>query len=96
MHRVRRPPVPSSRDAEDPEGLVRQPAAADGQRHHELFRARRTSAGWTFEALTASSSADNLRPIVPAGSPRVLLWLRGELRSYTDYSLEVLGAPLDP
>jgi BNR repeat-containing family member len=69
---------------------------ADGRRHRELFRARTEDFGasWTFEPISADSTADNLRPIVPAGSPHVLLWLRGELSTYTDYALEVMGLAL--
>jgi hypothetical protein len=71
-------------------------SAADGERHRELFRARTADGGatWTFEALTADSTADNLRPVVPRGRPRVLLWLRGRMTTYTDYALEVVGQPL--
>lgn len=71
-------------------------SAADGQRHHELFRGTSEDGGETFqwEALTHDSKSDQLRPIVPRGTPRVLLWLRGELRTYTDYDLEVVGSPL--
>jgi hypothetical protein len=68
----------------------------DGQRHRELFRARSDDDGatWTFEALTHDSNADQLRPIVPAGEPRVLLWLRGTMTSYSDYAFEVVGLEL--
>ena len=73
---------------------------ADGRRHRELYRARRVGSAepgdrWSFEPITLDSTADNLRPIVPRGSPRVLLWLRGTLASYTDYALEVVGLPLE-
>ena len=69
----------------------------DGARHRRLFRAeRRAGGGFAFEPLAKGSHTDDLRPIVPRGSPRVLLWLRGEYRSYTDYSLEVWGLRLTP
>ncbi|TDJ75639.1 MAG: hypothetical protein E2O39_04040 [Planctomycetota bacterium] len=69
----------------------------DGERHRELFRARTADAGdtWTFTPITADSTVDNLRPVVPRGSPHVLLWLRGNLSTYTDYALEVVGLRLD-
>jgi hypothetical protein len=70
-------------------------SAADGKRHHEIFRGASTDGGrsWRFEPVTRDSSADNLRPIVPRCELRgeVLLWLRGRYRSYTDYELEVVG-----
>ncbi len=78
-------------DPESGEPLI---SAADGERHHELFRGTSEDGGETFQwtALTHDSTSDQLRPIVPRGTPRVLLWLRGELRTYTDYDLEVVGS----
>lgn len=71
-------------------------SAADGQRHWELYRADTDDSGasWRFAALTANSTADNLRPIVPKqpGGDRLVLWLRGRYTSYTDYRLEVVMA----
>jgi hypothetical protein len=69
---------------------------ADGQRHHELFRGRTKDGGatWTWEALTANSSCDNLRPLVPKwDDPRTALaWMRGK---YTynagEWSTAVVG-----
>jgi hypothetical protein len=71
-------------------------STADGARHRELFRGQTDDAGatWVWEAVTTDSTSDNLRPIVPPGRPRVLLWLRGCLRTYKDYDLEVVGLPL--
>jgi hypothetical protein len=69
---------------------------ADGQRHRELFAATTRDGGqnWQFQSLTAHSDRDNVRPIVPAGTPHVLLWLRGTMRTYTDYAFEVVGMRL--
>jgi hypothetical protein len=71
-------------------------SAADGRRHRELFVGRTRDSGATFlwEAVTRDSTVDNLRPIVPRWrSDRcALLWLRGVLRTYTDYDLEAVGA----
>jgi hypothetical protein len=68
---------------------------ADGKRHYEIFRGTTTDGGasWSWTSITANSSADNLRPIVPDGSGdnTVLLWLRGTYRTYTDYNLAVVG-----
>jgi hypothetical protein len=59
-------------------------SAADNRRHHELFRGTSGDGGktWQWQPLTANSSMDNLRPIVPAGNdPRtVLVWMRGSYR----------------
>jgi hypothetical protein len=56
-------------------------SSADKMRHHELFRGRTTDNGktWTWKPLTANSSADNLRPIIPQwNDPRTaLVWMRG-------------------
>ncbi|MGD9764911.1 MAG: BNR-4 repeat-containing protein [Candidatus Binatia bacterium] len=58
---------------------------ADGQRHRELYRGvtHDSGAAWTWEPLTAHSSADNLRPIVPKWQdPRTaLVWMRGAYRN---------------
>ncbi|MHC5005547.1 MAG: BNR-4 repeat-containing protein, partial [Planctomycetota bacterium] len=69
-------------------------SAADGRRHHEIFRGRTTDGGasWSWTAVTRDSTADNVRPVVPAWSARrtALLWLRGEYRTYTDFDLDVV------
>lgn len=72
-------------------------SSADGLRHRELFRAESEDGGesWHYRELTSNSTQDQLRPVVPSGAPRVLLWLRGELKTYTDYELEVVGLKLD-
>jgi hypothetical protein len=74
-------------------------SAADGRRHRELFRGVTADGGasWSWSALTADSTADNLRPVVPArdGGRTALLWLRGELRTYSDYDLEIVGLELE-
>lgn len=72
-------------------------SAADGRRHWEIFRGDSTDRGRTFgwTAVTRDSIADNLRPIIPiwsaAGERRIVLWLRGTYRKYTDYDLDVVG-----
>lgn len=73
-------------------------SAADGKQHWELFAGRTTDGGehWTWTPLTRDSTADNLRPIVPRWRRDrcVVLWLRGTLRTYTDYDLAVQGTVL--
>jgi len=62
-------------------------SAADGQRHYELFRGEirqlTDGAHWRWQPITANSTVDNLRPLVPKWKdPRTaLVWMRGP--SYT-------------
>ncbi len=72
-------------------------SATDGRRHWEIFRGESSDLGrtWEWTAITRDSTADNLRPIIPiwseAGGRRIVLWLRGTYRKYTDYDLDVVG-----
>ena len=69
-------------------------SSADGERHYEIFRGKTKNGGatWAWTALTENSAADNLRPIVPSWEDgTILLWLRGTLRTYTDYDTEIVG-----
>ena len=70
-------------------------SAADGQQHHELFEGITTDGGatWHWTTITADSTADNLRPIIPIwdSDQRALLWLRGIYTKYTDYDLDVVA-----
>jgi hypothetical protein len=74
-------------------------SAADGQQHHELFEGVTADDGatWTWRALTADSTVDNIRPIVPSWDTAhtALLWLRGTYASYTHYDLDVVGIVSD-
>jgi len=67
----------------------------DQRRHYEIYRGVTADAGatWEWTPITKDSTADNLRPIVPAWSREktALVWLRGVYRTYTDYDLEVVG-----
>jgi len=69
-------------------------SAGDGRRHWEIFRGNMTNAGdsWQWTPVTMNSTLDNLRPIVVSdgGSRKVLLWLRGTYRAYTDYQQQIL------
>ncbi|GAC1477580.1 MAG: hypothetical protein NVS1B4_20450 [Gemmatimonadaceae bacterium] len=60
-------------------------STADGKRHHELFRGRTRDSGttWTWEPITANSTVDNLRPIVPRwkDARTALVWMRGTYES---------------
>jgi hypothetical protein len=68
---------------------------ADGQRHWELYRGTTRDAGdhWQWTALTRNSTRDQLRPVIPTwpDGPRVTLWTRGKLNSYTDFDLEIVA-----
>lgn len=51
-------------------------------------------ATWRWTALTAGSSVDNLRPLVPARHPagEFVLWFRGTYTAYTNFATEVVLA----
>ncbi len=85
-----------STDAEPSSGkpLV---SRTDGKRHYEIFRGvRNGSDTWEWTPITQDSTEDNIRPIIPKPSDgkSVILWLRGEYRTYTDYTLKVVGIVL--
>jgi hypothetical protein len=69
-------------------------SAGDGRRHYEIFRGTTANAGesWQWTQMTTGSTLDNLRPIVvtDGGARKVLLWLRGTYRAYTDYQQQVM------
>ena len=56
-------------------------SAADNLRHHEMFRGKTSDGGktWKWIAITANSTVDNLRPLVPVwyGQRTALVWMRG-------------------
>ncbi|HMH82316.1 MAG TPA: BNR-4 repeat-containing protein [Gemmatimonadales bacterium] len=60
-------------------------STADNLRHHELFRGRTPDGGatWNWEPITANSTVDNLRPVVPKwkDSRTALVWMRGTYKS---------------
>ncbi len=68
---------------------------ADNVRHYEIFRGTTSDSGqtWTWEAFTRNSMSDNIRPIMPEreGKYGVLLWLKGSMKSFTDYNFDVVG-----
>jgi hypothetical protein len=70
-------------------------SATDGRRHHEIFSGLTADGGatWVWTPVTRDSTADNLRPIVPIGDRfgTVVMWLRGTMRTYRDYTFEVVG-----
>jgi hypothetical protein len=69
----------------------------DNARHYEIFRGKTTDGGqtWQFTAITQNSSVDNLRPIMASGGDagiKILLWLRGQYHTYTNYAQQVVAA----
>jgi PhoD-like phosphatase, N-terminal domain/BNR repeat-containing family member len=68
----------------------------DQRQHHELFEGVTNDGGitWAWTALTANSTVDNIRPVVPIWDAKdiALLWLRGTYTSYQDYDLDVVGS----
>jgi hypothetical protein len=70
-------------------------SSADQQRHYEIFEGKSSDGGRSFvwQALTRNSTADNLRPIIPAwkSDQRVVLWMRGSYTTYTDFDTHIVG-----
>jgi hypothetical protein len=68
---------------------------ADRRRHFEIFHGstRDLGATWRWMPVTSDSTVDNIRPIVPIwkGDRGAVLWLRGVMRHYIDYDLQVVG-----
>lgn len=68
---------------------------ADGKRHYEIFAGVSQDNGFTFtwKPVTANSTVDNVRPVIPAwnSEQRALLWMRGTYRTYTDWDTQIVG-----
>jgi hypothetical protein len=74
---------------------------ADQKRHHELFRGTTSDSGatWNWEPITANSTVDNLRPIVPAWNDTrtILVWMRGSYRhNRGEWTTAVVATVLPP
>jgi hypothetical protein len=66
--------------------------------HFEIWKGTLTAGKWSYENLTPGTTSDNLRPIVPGKHPTptnhhkaFVLWYRGQYRTYTDWSTEIVG-----
>lgn len=84
----------------DPATGVPLKSRADGRRHYELYRGVTSDRGatWSWTPLTANSTVDNLRPIVPKGSDgrTVLVWMRGRYFSNNrEWTTKVVAATLE-
>jgi hypothetical protein len=89
--------ISTDADPQRGEALI---SKADGQRHHELFRGTTRDGGksWSWTALTANSTMDNLRPLVPrTGEPRtIVVWMRGAYHNNRgEWSTKVAGLLLE-
>jgi hypothetical protein len=62
---------------------------------YEIFEGSTSDGGasWSWSPITFNSTADNLRPIVPAWDENhtALLWMRGTYATYTNYNLNIVG-----
>ena len=69
-------------------------SATDSKRHYEIFKGVTADGGqsWEFTQITKNSTQDQIRPNVPENGPNgsALVWLRGRLRTYSDYDLEMV------
>jgi len=73
----------------------------DGKRHREIFRgvAPQSGRAWTWQPITANSTTDNLRPLVPKWrDPRTaVVWMRGAYRNNRgEWTTAVVATVLPP
>jgi autotransporter-associated beta strand protein len=70
-------------------------SSADGQRHWEVYRGftNDNGASWTWTPITANSTTNNIRPILPSWDTQhtALLWLKGTYTSYTAWDMDAVG-----
>jgi hypothetical protein len=63
--------------------------------HREIYKGKTHDGGgtWQWTAITENSTAENLRPIIPAGdnTNTAVLWLRGRFPHFRDYDQTVVG-----
>jgi hypothetical protein len=74
---------------------------ADGQRHHEIFRGETKDGGatWQWMPITADSTVDNLRPLVPVWKDErtALVWMRGKYKANRgEWATKVVTTTLNP
>ena len=74
---------------------------SDQRRHYELFRGRSADGGktWRWDAITANSTVDNLRPIVPKWRDErtALVWMRGRYtHNHGEWTTAVVATILPP
>jgi len=69
-------------------------STADGQRHWELFRGTTDDHGktWSWTPVTANSTVDNLRPVIPQwDGGQALLWMRGSYSTWREWDTQLVG-----
>ncbi len=77
-------------------------SAADGKRHYELFRGETSDGGatWRWQPITANSTVDNLRPLVPKwkDARTALVWMRGPtyIHNHGNWTTAVVALILPP
>ncbi|WP_160167207.1 BNR-4 repeat-containing protein [Rhodopirellula europaea] len=74
---------------------------ADQKRHHEIFCGRSNDGGqtWRWNPITANSTMDNLRPIVPKwhDDRTALVWMRGRyIHNHGEWTTSVVATFLPP
>ncbi|WP_426226720.1 BNR-4 repeat-containing protein [Pseudarthrobacter sp. DSP2-3-2b1] len=71
------------------------PRSGEQTHHYEIYSGRTADGGasWDWEAVTAGSGADNLRPIVVPGDENVhaVSWFRGSMRSSQAFETEIVA-----
>jgi hypothetical protein len=76
-------------------------SSADNQRHHELFRGTTSDKGktWSWQPITANSTYDNLRPLVPKWEDErtAVVWMRGSYKAnHGEWTTAVVALILPP
>jgi hypothetical protein len=63
--------------------------------HYQIWKGVTTDGGLTFhwQAVTAGSTVDNLRPYIPRrfGGEKCVLWFRGTYTSYVSFATSIVG-----
>ena len=74
-------------------------STSDQKRHWEIYKGQTSDGGktWKWYAITKNSTTDNLRPNIPSnpGGKRIILWTRGNLKTFNNYRLDVWGLAED-
>jgi len=67
-------------------------SAVDHKRHYEIWQGVTDDGGssWQFHPVTANSTTDNIRPMMPEGSQTpILLWMEGTYTTYQNFDTQV-------
>jgi autotransporter-associated beta strand protein len=70
-------------------------SSTDGQRHWEVFRGFTNDNGatWTWTPVTANSTTNNIRPILPKWDSQhtALLWMKGTYTTWEEWNADAVG-----